>query len=379
MSILDQASSDRLNLIRFPLIIGVVFIHAYKTVVGFSGTESLLTPGSFAGNLFRDFISIGLAGTAVPLFFFMSGFLFFNSFNWSRGNYLLKVRSRISTLLVPFLVWNLLWLGLIAVAQNIPFIAQYFSGGIPSIIKSGPYDIINLLIGIDRHPVAFQFWYIRDLMILVMLVPLIHLIHIHKKISVVILVFFFGIWMTGVPYDAPLSIIPGPIPVFFFYAGSILAVNNKSPFFLDKYGLLMIPLFLIFTGIGLVFEDSAFSEYFLKAGRLAGVFAALYSTGYFLSVEKVRRLFAWLAGASFFVFAFHEPVMEILQRLVLVIWNPGNDAERLLFYLVFPVLIIAIAVLVYSVLSRFLPGFTAFITGGRLHGQLEKAQKTRLQ
>ena len=36
---ISSESSLRLNLLRFPLIVGVVFIHASATKVGFSGGE----------------------------------------------------------------------------------------------------------------------------------------------------------------------------------------------------------------------------------------------------------------------------------------------------------------------------------------------------
>jgi surface polysaccharide O-acyltransferase-like enzyme len=365
MNILDQVSSVRLNLIRFPLIVGIVYIHAYDSVVSFGGTESVLTPTSFAGNFIRDFISGGLAGVAVPLFFFMSGFLFFNNFDWSGGNYLIKVKSRIKTLLVPFLFWNLLWLGIIAIAQNIPATAQYFAGGIPHITQSGPYDIFNLLIGIDRHPIVFQFWYIRDLIILVMLVPLIHLTLVNKVVASVILVGIFGVWLVGVQYDTALSIIPGPLPVFFFYAGSVLAIYKKTPFFLDKYGFLMIAVFGICTSLSIVYKDNSLDTYLYRIGRLTGMFAALYTTRYFITRGTVRNQLSWLAGTSFFVFAFHEPIMEIAQRLILGIWSPGNDVERLLLYFILPLIIIGISIAVYILLKRISPSFVGIITGGR--------------
>jgi surface polysaccharide O-acyltransferase-like enzyme len=376
MSILDSVSSDRLNLIRFPLIVGVVYIHAHGEIVSFGNTNSLLTPTSFLGNFIRDFISGGLAGIAVPLFFFMSGFLFFNNLNWSGRNYLTKVKSRVKTLLVPFLIWNIFWLGLIAIAQNIPLTAAYFAGGIPHITQSGPYDILNLLIGIDRHPVVFQFWYIRDLMILVMLVPIIHLTHFNKFISYIILVVIIGIWIADIPYDSILSIIPGPIPVLFFYAGSLLATQKKTPFLLDKFGVPLTVVFVICTTVSIIYRDNSLSEYFSKVGISAGLFAALYTTRYFVTFDKVKKQLSWFAGTSFFIFAFHEPVMEIIQRLILEIWSPGNDVERLLFYFMLPILVITIAIIAYTILNRFFPNFTAIITGGRHYKLSEKTQSS---
>lgn len=64
-----------ISVIRFPLIIGVVFIHAHFTEVdGISIYQTSLYPSyTFVSMLLSDV----LARIAVPFFFFISGFLFF--------------------------------------------------------------------------------------------------------------------------------------------------------------------------------------------------------------------------------------------------------------------------------------------------------------
>jgi len=67
---IDKTSSERLSVLRFPLIVGVVFIHAYSTEVGFSnGAVGTIDSGYLVGFM-RDLISQGLARLAVPQFFF---------------------------------------------------------------------------------------------------------------------------------------------------------------------------------------------------------------------------------------------------------------------------------------------------------------------
>ena len=68
--------SDTINLLRFPLIVGVVFIH-------FSLSKGLNIHGTFYGLnnpswffFIVNFISEVLSRTCVPTFFFISGFLF---------------------------------------------------------------------------------------------------------------------------------------------------------------------------------------------------------------------------------------------------------------------------------------------------------------
>ena len=66
--------SSRLKALRFPLIVGVVFIHAYATKVLLEGGRQVGTEQvGFAVSFVRNLISQGIARVAVPMFFLMSG------------------------------------------------------------------------------------------------------------------------------------------------------------------------------------------------------------------------------------------------------------------------------------------------------------------
>ena len=70
--------SSRLKAIRLPLIVGVVFIHAYSTQVLLGGGQRAgAAHVAFSAFFIRNLISQGIARIAVPMFFLMSGFLFF--------------------------------------------------------------------------------------------------------------------------------------------------------------------------------------------------------------------------------------------------------------------------------------------------------------
>ena len=85
--------------IRFPLILCVVMLHCYCTVPLPPGDHSLY---------FRLVYPFGLwlGESGVPAFFFISGFLFYIS----HKSYKDRIKSRIHTLLYPYLLWNSLFL-----------------------------------------------------------------------------------------------------------------------------------------------------------------------------------------------------------------------------------------------------------------------------
>lgn len=357
---LSDDSSVRLNLIRFPLIARVVFFHTYASSINLGTPDAPLMPVGIIGELVGFLVARGFT---VALFFMLAGFLFFNQFEWSGNNYLRKVRTRVKTLLVPFLFWNVLWLVIIAVAQNLPSTAGFFSGGIPHLTESGVYEWINLLIGIDRHPMAFQFWFVRDLMLMVALVPVFHLLH--KTGAVVFCVILCGIWVADIWPENMLNIIPHPQTVFFFYLGSVIAVKKKSPFFLDKYGMIMICVFIACAIVHAVFQDYHFRTYVDSLGVFAGLLSGLYLTKFLYKFEKLRTLFNWLSGTNFFIFAGHEPAVEIVQILILSIWVPASDPVRLLYYFSLPMVYIMLAIGIFVLLNRYFPKLTSIITGMR--------------
>jgi surface polysaccharide O-acyltransferase-like enzyme len=91
---ITQNVSSRLKALRFPLIVGVVFIHAYTTKVLLEGGHQAGTEHvDFAVSFVRNLISQGIARVAVPMFFLMSGYLFFQGYDGSMRAYRRKLQS----------------------------------------------------------------------------------------------------------------------------------------------------------------------------------------------------------------------------------------------------------------------------------------------
>lgn len=97
-----SSNNDRLSktimFLRFPLIVAVVFIHTNLADVMING-RLLVNEGQFPiHDLFRHIITNELARIAVPLFFFISGFLFFYHTDFSMKMYKQKLKKRVRTI-----------------------------------------------------------------------------------------------------------------------------------------------------------------------------------------------------------------------------------------------------------------------------------------
>ena len=110
MNIYSQKLSAAITWLRFPLIFFIILLHCYS-VVRMEGTGA-----TYFCTLYP--FSLWLGETGVPGFFFISGYLFF----LSKKSYGQKLKTRVHTLLIPYLLWNgmLLALYLIAYAAGYP-------------------------------------------------------------------------------------------------------------------------------------------------------------------------------------------------------------------------------------------------------------------
>lgn len=356
---IDKTSSERLSVLRFPLIVGVVFIHAYSTEVGFSnGAVGTIDSGYLVGFM-RDLISQGLARLAVPLFFLLSGYFFFLNFYPSVENYIKKIKSRTNSLLIPFLFWNILTLLLIALAQYLPATQSFFSGKNEPIITFGIYEYINAIFGIDRSPISYQFWFIRDLMVMVLFTPVISLIlnKIPRLFLLVILVlWFFNFWPIYIPSVAAF---------LFFYSGAYFAHRKVSMFTLDRFGILLMLSYSCVLLIDTFTKGDMVNSYIHNIGILLGIASMLFATRGIVGVNRAKRYLLWAGNCSFFVFAVHEPLLTVVKKVSYKILVPSSDVAILLLYFLIPTIVIFTSIFLYMGMRNITPKFLSLVCGGR--------------
>lgn len=210
--------SQTIEWLRFPLIIAVVFIHN-------PGLPSeYVLPNLGAGGFWlclsiyiKVFFSHVLAHIAVPIYFFISGYLFFlKTPVLTKEIYTDKLKKRWNSLVIPYLLWNIfpilvvicLWvLKYIIFNHDIgvfmdKLIAYFDSNGWLSLFwntKEWGGNVINW-IGqpvMGSGPINYPLWYIRDLIVVVLLSPgIYYCIKMMKQWFLIIMLFFYfsGIW-----------------------------------------------------------------------------------------------------------------------------------------------------------------------------------------
>ncbi|MGD0547632.1 MAG: acyltransferase [Terracidiphilus sp.] len=354
--------SARIEILRFPLIAGVVFIHSYNSTITMAQGSLGAAHSSAWADFVRFFLSQGVARAAVPLFFLISGYLFFLG-EWSWGNYLGKLKRRVGTLLIPFLFWNLTALAIYSAGRCLPQTRIYFAGG--AWPPAGPFSIfgyLGALFGVTtRQPLCYPFWFIRDLMVLVLLAFAIHFL-IRIKWALPFLIALSGLWFASAWFAAAWPFLwPSVEAAFFFSLGAHLAQPGRNVNCLDNLGPWNGAVFL-----GLLILNSAYPDgplYLRRCAIVFGVPSLWWLTGLAARSAKIKSTLISLSGASFFVFAAHEPLLMILRKLCYKLLSPSGGAEILALYFLIPFCMMAFLVITHRYLLKIMPRFIGLITG----------------
>ncbi len=166
------------------LIIMVLYIHSYY-LEGERYTVSLFVQRFFSGNV--------VCGIANILFFLLSGILFFYGVKQAKDCFP-KIRRRIRSLLIPYLIWNCIFVLWYALLKIIPGVSGFVNSNIFSNFDTFWHSLFFLWF----KPASFPLWFLRDLICLVVLSPLIYVVLKHTKFWFILIYFIIGFWLPPV-------------------------------------------------------------------------------------------------------------------------------------------------------------------------------------
>ncbi len=173
-----------------------------------------------------------ITGVAVPLFFFISGYLYFIKTNIADGlagiHYLDKTKRRVKSLLIPYLSWNLLVLLLFGVMQMLTSGDDVMSkDGYKALSDYTAIDVWKAFYALDSTgmPVDGPLWFIRDLFVISLCSPVVFMIVRYLKwigVGALALCLFCGV---RIPIEGFNMLC-----WFYFPWGAYMALNRKDLF-----------------------------------------------------------------------------------------------------------------------------------------------------
>lgn len=296
-SVLNPSVSLAIHRLRVPLILAVLMLHTLP-LLRFSHSSFWL--------ILEQTLRV-----ARPLFFFCAAYLLFRHWQTGWRAYRKLAQHRLLRLGVPLLVWGLL----LFFAYNLllRFGPVHWVNN-PAGAKVGSVaEFVALMIGIDRNPLAYQFWFIRDLLCLTLLAPLFYLLWRLLRLTlalVFVALFLFQQW----PWFQPAL-----VSVVFFGLGAVAAlegVSLKLPELSYRWGLL---LWFGLIGCSVIAAAFAVPVDLSWARPLSILVGTLWVWNLALRLAgPAEQAPGTLAGVRsdmvFFVFAAHEPLLTLAGK-----------------------------------------------------------------
>ncbi len=344
---ISAEESKRISFLKTISIVFVLYIHAYAVEIGFSGEVSSLGLPMWL-RAFEDYISKVISGFAVPMYFFLSSVLLFKS----ERKYVYTMKNKIKTLLVPYIFWNTMGILIFLVLENLSFTAPFFSGMNTPICESSFVEWMALYgIGADC-PKVYPLWFLRDLMIVTALFPLIGMVA--KKVPVIALA-------------AGCILILSPEIIFFqkalawFLLGAGVVRLNLHMEMLDKIPVFVCGMIYILSSLFVLLVNH------IVLDRLFLIIGVLFWIRFSKEIEKNTHLNRWvkyLVPWTFVIYAFHEPAMTALKKICMKIF-PLNPFFLFMEYFLIPIIIVFGCVFGGYLFKRTMPKLYAIATGER--------------
>ncbi len=310
-----------IDALRVIAILGVLLIHLTTKTLSVVGLDPNLAPFSLFLNQAARF--------AVPLFFFISGFVLELNYR-EKLSYMTFFKKRASRIIIPFLFWSIFY---------------YLLSHSPSQLISS-----NFFLAILHGKASYQLYFIPTLILFYLFFPLLHnLINILKKPLVLIfLVLLQGILVSWDYYFKNFEtfyILRIALLIWLMFVLGMVTSHYKERVmeFVKKNFKVFVILLLVLLPI-IFFHSKLF---FLSTRRIGYIYSQYHALNYLYSLifagvtyyvletkQWGRKVFITLSKLSFFVFFVHVFILENVWKLLAqpLINSQGKNAVGQLWF-----------------------------------------------
>ncbi len=217
--------------------------------------------------------------------------------------YIGKLKRRVKSLLLPYIIWNLLAMAIVLLKSSMPSL-------FPSLAKEN-HDLscfVNAFWSSQdgNCPILYPLWYVRDLIVVVILSPLVYILV--KNFREWALVLFFILW-----YFPLVDFPPGFSMTSFFFFGV----------------------------------------------------AAFITIAYMLEDRKKIKLRKEYPESTFFIFCFHALILGDVSKVLIKVCHANGPSLMVLVYVSTFLLVLAISFYTWLFMKRYLLGVLQLINGSR--------------
>lgn len=358
---MDKRLSLKFSTISFLLLMMVVVGHA----VNIKYTPDGIGYGVW---FFENVVSDKFTKVVIPIFFFISAYLFFLNVNpdtISVNTFKEKIGKRMKTLLIPYLFWCTIWFAFVYIIQLHPAIGIYFGEPIHTLPKWKQFWLLYL------EPVNYQFWFIRELLLYVLITPLLFLAVKHLKWFFLVFLYAMAAYSLSVFTVWNIDIYRYHM-IFYYSLGIYCAINKVSlslafiPTFIQ---VLLVSLFVFLCCVLLWLDVNVVPDYGIWYNRLyLNLISMIGCVGLWAIYDTLDQKFDFkyyqIYSFAFIIYACHGVPILLLKEALVAVLAPSPLA-RLLLYFATILFTIIMCVGFGKLFKKYLPKGYQLVTGNR--------------
>lgn len=376
----EQLRRQTLNLLRFPLAIVVMLIHIWPS--------SPIAHTSLSDSVTTDFFQFPilsvictavtgfLRGQSVPIYFFIAGYVFFYNVEFNQNTYIKKLKNRTRTLLIPYIIWNTIAL-LIIIARPLISATPLGQRFLPATDMKLNISLKNILncywnfngdiichSSTNTIPIDGPLWFIRDLMIIVLITPILY--QLIKRLKHYFVVIVGLVWLiVNTDYYNPSILIQISTGLFFFSYGAYMSIHKLD--MLVEFGRYFKSSIILYPFLGILYIIAAYCypeacSVIKRLNIVAGLLFA-YNLSSWLLRKGYCRISPFLASSAFFIYVSHTLVVNRITKLQEFYINPDSDIKWIWIYLITSIISTSFLLGVFYLLRRYSPSFLGVIIG----------------
>lgn len=350
----EKAFRNKVCWFTFAYSILVVWTHSYNAELFLGKTQEAEWVAAF------EYVLGGMiAQFAVPGFFMISAYLFYRNFSMEKLG--AKWMSRIQSVLFPFLVWNFIYYIGYVIASRLPFLNEVVGKG------KVPFGLIPAADAILHYTYNYVFWYLYQLILLILLAPVLYGILKRKAWGVVCL------FVVGTLAGCGVVIPQLNLDALFYYCGGAWAAMHHREWIEGAWnrkkgaaGAAILAMVVI----------AGAADAFCESRHLIRVVLSRFLVPFALWLAIPEWAFGEVRGwmqHSFFLYATHFAVVRLVNKIAAQVpWRP--PVLPVVLYLAMPFLAAAFSFFAGKKLRRYLPLFWTLLNGGR--GSQKETGKT---
>lgn len=328
------ARSEKIAILSFMLAVLIVMGH------------SLLPASHGMPHYFATVNSLlGTGRSAVPVFFFITSYLFFRNFSIDKLGR--KLHSRLRSLVVPYLLWNILsailWFAFIAV-----FGREYMSDNIR-------FDSLWQIAGDILASKYSILWFVGVIIVYAVLSPLIYYMVRGRCVGIVMIIVSAIVAVVfRHPFSSPLLWLP-------VYLGGAWTGLHYPDFMYRRMPVALTIAGIVFFPVFTFLDISQTNNLWMN---LVHWTAPLFFIGIYDVLDSIFNFAVHRAYKySFFIYSLHYIPIHFLQHYIVL--NDSSAWACWMAVTVVPTSILLLIIVIACLTERFFPRVYSCFSGGR--------------